>query len=139
MLFSPANRTFPTLECEPKRRFPVIDISKLGDEPFVIMKEGHQLRNIIDLFFEENDFHPNVILETSSWQTCLRMVTNKIACTLLPYIASEAPARHQLSTFCLNRAHFWQSSLYYRKNIYCSKVMNVFISTVKEVLQRPGD
>jgi len=138
MMFAPASRELPTLEPSPARRFPVIDFSKLGNEPFVLMKEGHQLRRIMDTVFEENDFRPNVILETSSWQTCLRMVTNKIASTLLPYIATEAPAC-RMSAYCLNKEYYWQSSLYYRKNAYFSKIMHAFISTAKEVLQGTGN
>ncbi len=104
----------------------------------MLMKEGHQLRRFMDAVFEENDFRPNVILETSSWQTCLRMVTNKIASTLLPYIATEAPAC-EMTAYCLNKEYYWQSSLYYRKNAYYSKNMNAFISTAKEVLQGTGN
>jgi hypothetical protein len=69
------------------------------------MKKRPQLRKRIEIMIEENNFRPNVILETSSRQTCLRVITGNIACTFLPYIAAKAPTS-ETTAFCLEKRFY---------------------------------
>jgi DNA-binding transcriptional LysR family regulator len=117
------------------KSFPCIDLTELGDLPFVLLKKEHQLRALQDTILTDAGYTPNVILETDHWQTCLRMVENRIAHTFLPN-AKIGIEPQNIGTFSLAGDYYRQTYLCYRKNAYFSKALQEFIAMVCSLLRQ---
>jgi DNA-binding transcriptional LysR family regulator len=103
------------------------DLHKAGKVPFVLMKRKHQLRIIIDRIFADMDYTPKIILETDSWETCLQMVINGIALTILPDARWDID-NELICKYRLQGNYYRPTFLCYRKNAIISKVMNECIN-----------
>lgn len=55
-------------------RYPWIDIRQLSDMPFVVLKNGHRLRQIAENSFLPMEKTPRILFETRSVQTAVSMV-----------------------------------------------------------------
>jgi DNA-binding transcriptional LysR family regulator len=116
------------------RAFPFFDISQLGGKPFALMKKHHRMRSTQDVILKENGCVPNVILETDSWQTCLRLVESGVAFTLLPNISSESFDIHT-GTYSLEKDYGRTLYLCYRKNVHYTRTLDEFVKTTISLLQ----
>ncbi|MDR1468627.1 MAG: LysR family transcriptional regulator [Spirochaetaceae bacterium] len=135
LLLSPKDMRLP-FPCQPNsKNAHCIDLQKAGQLPFVLMKQGHQLRVIIDRIFADAGYIPNIILETSSWETCLRMVEAGIALTILPNARSDVIGIYEerIHKYRLKGDYYQHIFLCYRKNAYFSKVMTEFIKIALSV------
>lgn len=65
-----------------------VDLSCLKDQKFVLINNGTTLRKIINNLFRSAGFHPQVILETSSYQTISTIVSYNTAASLVPKLDS---------------------------------------------------
>ncbi|MDR2758050.1 MAG: LysR family transcriptional regulator [Spirochaetaceae bacterium] len=117
------------------KSFPCIDLTDLADRPFVLMKKKYQLRTIQDMILKDIGYTPNIILETDHWQTCLRMVENRMAHTFLPY-AKIGVEPQNIGKFSLPGDYYRETYLCYRKNAYFSKALKEFISVVCSLLRQ---
>jgi DNA-binding transcriptional LysR family regulator len=113
---------------------PKIELEKLRDARFALMKRGHHLRLLQDRVFEDNHFVPNVIMETDNWQTCYRMVESSIACTVLPFNEGILEISGNFAKFSLPQRHFRHTVICYRKNGYHPKLLTDFIETTRACL-----
>lgn len=133
VLLAPTDSTVPIIPCTNcSQGFSCVDLRAMQDVPFVLMKKRHQLRKMQDRILEENGCKPNIILETSNWQTCLRMVTSGIAFTFLPYVESEIPVG-QICLYSLPKEYHRKTFLFHRKNTYYSKVLDAFIAAAQDI------
>ncbi|MDR0718326.1 MAG: LysR family transcriptional regulator [Treponema sp.] len=114
---------------------PFLALQKAGKVPFVLVKQGHQLRNIIDKIFADMGYVPNIILETDNWETCLHMVKSGIAFTILPYARIDIDGE-RVHKYSLKGDYYQQAFLCYRKNTYFSKVMTEFITITLSVFSQ---
>jgi DNA-binding transcriptional LysR family regulator len=126
LLLAPRNLQLPDRAGSKNAAYPQVDLQKAGRIPFVLMKQGHQLRIIIDKIFADAEYIPDIILETDNWETCLRMVEAGIAFTILPNARSDVDDEY-IHAYCLKGDYYQQTFLCYRKNAYFSKVMTEFI------------
>lgn len=104
-----------------------IDLKELENEPFVIMKQGHQLRFTIDNIFHDSGFTPKLLLETDNWGTCLRMAEEAMAFTILPYVKLDTPI-DRVKVFRINHKYYREMFLCYRKGAYCTNIMDEFVN-----------
>lgn len=124
LLFSPKRLHLPN---RTGGKNPRLDLQKAGKVPFVLMKQGHQLRMIIDRIFADMGYSPHIILETDNWETCLRMVETGIALTILPNARVHRNIDEGLiRTYRLGGDYYRRIFLCYRKNVCFSKVMSEF-------------
>lgn len=65
-----------------------VDLSYLKDQKFVLINNGTTLRKIINNRFRNAGFHPQAILETSSYQTISTIVSYNTAVSLVPKLDS---------------------------------------------------
>lgn len=136
ILLTPSSFTPTSVSERGKHSLPMIDLSQVGDHPFVLFKPRHQLRKEADKVFTDTGIRPNVILETDNWETCYCMAEEGIAFTVLPY----SPLKKKNFSDKVNLYRFGgnnssrQLSIYYRKNTYHLKIINTFISFTQSVL-----
>ncbi|MDR2500503.1 MAG: LysR family transcriptional regulator [Treponema sp.] len=110
------------------------DLHKAGKVPFVLMKRNHQLRIMIDRIFADMEYSPHIILETDSWETCLQMVKNGIALTILPDARRDIEDK-RVCKYRLQGAYYRPTFLCYRKNATLSKVMSECIDIALSVFE----
>ena len=134
VLLSPLDFHPMDVEIHFARAFPCIDLQKLDPIPLVLMKRGHQMRASIDNFFRENQYKPNIMMETDNWMTCLRMVENGAAFTILPDFRSGLYSE-KINRYSFLKEYNRQTFLCYRKNTYFPKIMEAFISVACEALK----
>lgn len=98
---------------------PVVEIDELRRIPFVLVKQGQNLRHNIDEFFCRYDIKPHIILETNNWETCYRMVAQNIGFSIIPYtnlfrpLAEADIRRYSLTGFpCRDIRIFWSKRNY---------------------------
>lgn len=115
-------------------KFPIIELSNFDEKPFVLFKTGHNLRGIIDKIFADFSIHPNIILETDNWQTCVGMVTAGEAFTILPYSSIAVSDSDSLSFYSLDGDYYRHMYIYYHKDIYLPKIIEEFINLAQEII-----
>ena len=108
------------------------DLHRAGKVPFVLMKRNHQLRIMIDRIFADMEYNPEIILETDSWETCLQMVKNGIALTILPDARRDIEDT-RVCKYRLQGNYYRPTFLCYRKNAVLSKVMTECINIALSV------
>lgn len=103
---------------------PVIQTAELKSLPFILVKQGQNLRKTIDDFFAANGITPHIILETNNWETCYRMVAQNIGCTIIPYttlyrdLALENVRRYSLpGTWSREIRIFWTKQKYHPESL----------------------
>ncbi len=108
----------------------LVNLKELKNEPFVLMKPGHQLRLLIDRIFLDSGFKPKLLLETSSWETCLLLAEAASACTILPDPKINSIANitnRDIKLYGIDPKYYREVFLCYRKGSYLSKILNAFI------------
>lgn len=136
LLLAPADFKLPAIEKKDKSIFPIIDLSCLEDSSFVLLKSKHRLRQIIDRIFHDFDIKPNIIFETSNWETCYRMVAEGLAYTILPYSPLNRLfwTDKTVSKYGIRGGYSRQLSIYYRQNTYHPELIKAFISSTQSIL-----
>ena len=74
----------------------------LSDFPFILMKKGFKLRNIVNHICYNQNFSPIVLVESENLNTCLSLVENNYGITILPDIVLNKSNSKQLEFFPIN-------------------------------------
>lgn len=136
LLLTPASFSPKTAGKDKKHIFPVLDLTCVQDSPFVLFKPRHHLRQMTDKIFGDYDFKPNIIFETSNWETCFRMVKEGMAFTILPYspLHRDYWADHAIRQYSISGEYSRLMSIYYRKNTYHTELIETFIGSAQSIL-----
>ncbi|MBQ9562227.1 MAG: LysR family transcriptional regulator [Lachnospiraceae bacterium] len=117
----------------PGKPFPVYDGSELNGMPFALMKIGHMTRELQDQVLREESISPQVLLETERWETCLSMVENNLAFTLLPYSKLKKDVfQGKIRAFSTHADVYREVCLYWRKNALLPQVTKTFLAFTEE-------
>ena len=120
----------------PSSAFPSIDISLFRSDPFIFQYPDQRTRQTADRILSQAGIQPNILLETRSIETALKMVSKGLGICFAPetYV-------HQLKLenppvyFSLGGpTSIFGLSLAYLKSAYLPVYFQDFISVVKEVL-----
>jgi DNA-binding transcriptional LysR family regulator len=126
MLITP-NNFQPNISAENGSKKAVVQLESLREQPFVLLKTGHQMRKHIDRLFEESGFLPKIVLETDSAETCLRLVECGIACTILPVGARMIPENTPVKLHSMQPRYYRNLCICNRKGGYMAKTMKLFV------------
>lgn len=115
----------------PKRRFPVLPLKALTDQPFVCIYKESTIRGITDVLFRNAGFKPDILFETSRTSTILTMIRSGLCCGLIPgyYVNPSDP---DITFFCLPEHPEWEISACFCRSSYLSSAAKEFISLAKE-------
>ena len=113
------------------RVFRSFDFRILDNKPFALMKEGHLTRELQDTVLSQEMISPKVVLETERWETCVSMVENEMAFTILPYSRFKSDViETRIRAYSFHIPIFREISLYWRRNSMMPKVAQAFIDFV---------
>jgi LysR family hydrogen peroxide-inducible transcriptional activator len=68
-----------------------IDLARLADEPFILLKEGQGFRTISLRMCEKAGFRPKIVFETSNIQTVQALVAAGMGVSFAPKMITLAP------------------------------------------------
>ncbi|MDY6305475.1 MAG: LysR family transcriptional regulator [Oribacterium sp.] len=106
--------------------YPLMPLSYLQYEPFVLMYKESTIRALVDRIFKDAGFSPYVLFETSNNTTIMSMIRANLACGLLPYhYVKKHP--EGIRFFRLPFRPKWKTSVCYNKNYYLTKAAKDFI------------
>ena len=114
---------------------PRVNLSSFEDCPFLLLKKGNDTRRRASVLFAEANFEPKVVkiyldqLITSYNMVCAGMGVAIVNDNLVKSSNQSGCVYYKLS----GRSAYRVMSIGYKKNKYCSKVMQAFINTAKEV------
>lgn len=114
------------------KSFPCIDLCAHADIPMVLMKKNHQMRIMQDRIFSDNQYIPNIILETDNGYTCLHMVESGIAFAILPNMKAGYNIK-EIEAYSFEKDYYRQTYLCYRKNAYFPKILGEFTHITQAV------
>jgi DNA-binding transcriptional LysR family regulator len=103
-----------------------INIIDARDEMFVAVKPGNSIRTLQDTLFRENGISPQILLETNSLETAIRVTDRCDAVTLCPetYLLRSLSPQYYKTFYpvsdSIHRRFFY---LCYRKNAYRPRYM----------------
>lgn len=122
-------------------RFPSgtpITLKEVAGETFVSLDNSHSSRIIQDKLFQRYDFHPRILLETSSLNVGRRIALKSSACMILPDVYADSSVFYAgggfypLSDYA-NHRHFYAC---YRNGETVKKYVRDFILISSAVLAR---
>lgn len=125
----------PLSECHPQHvesaPFPVLDITALQYEPFVLMYKESTIRQLVDDIFDQASFQPNVLFETANTNTILTMICTNLCCGLIPYHYFQKE-QEKAVWFSLPSHPTWDFVATYRKGSYLTHAAKHFIKLATE-------
>ncbi|MCD8544438.1 MAG: LysR family transcriptional regulator [Sulfurospirillum cavolei] len=112
--------------------YPMLSLSELRNEKFILPKETQRSRAIFDHIFKKAGFEPNVFCETETFDIANAIVASGIgACFTLPQFIKEDKA-DKLMLFTIDEPLLKRTAvLAYRKDKRLSKIAYEFLLTVK--------
>lgn len=121
---------------QPSDTFPTVQLEELSDEPFIILKQGHRLRQVAIDLCHRAGFKPRIILETRSAEAAHSLVTAGTGVTFIPdtLVWFGNTAQHPLY-FSLEKPVPTRTLVAaYRDGRYLSAASRMFIAMTKEIL-----
>lgn len=117
------------------RIYPVVEVDELRELPFVLVKQGQNLRRSIDALFDAYDINPHIILETNNWETCYRMVAQNIGFTIIPHVRQfSSLVETGVKPYSLPGAHYRDVRIFWSKKAYQTESLGHFVTLCKKLL-----
>lgn len=133
ILLAPANFTFRQTHPNQSRKYPVADISELNGAPFVLFKPGNQLRTNVDYILDDYQVTPDIILETTNFETCIRMPEAGVAFSFFFYSSLDAEKNifiQRCTPYCLTKPRYRNWYICYRKESNSSELIEDFVRLI---------
>ena len=114
-----------------------VDLAKLQEQPFVLLKQGHGSRRMCDKLFRQYGITPKIALECDSNGLALRMASAKVGLAMVPRKVVDMHAGSvAVNTFSLsNPPTQWNILAAFRKGRYQTKAEQYLLSLLLDFYQ----
>jgi len=114
-----------------------VDLKKLVDLPFIMMKRGHGIRTFVDQVFRSQGLKPSVHIETTSNITTYRLATAGYGVAIVPRMTiSLAQAIQTPHVFSLSgEPIFWDIIALYRSDSYIGVAERAFFDMARSIFR----
>lgn len=102
----------------------------LEGKPFILLKEGREIRKLSDAFFRRCGIRPEIAYETTSYTLAMRLSEAGFGWT---FVVGDDKRRHHLQCFRSDDIAPYHVHLIYRKDSYLSGPLQYFIDLSKQV------
>lgn len=116
--------------------YPIVSLSLLGNEKFILPKEGQNFYTIVQQFFNKHGFHPHVLYSLENTTTALNIAAQGQGVCFVPsgiVGTGYLPKDVKLYSFHDDQL-FWNLSLVYKRNHTVSQPISDFYDTAKRML-----
>ena len=88
----------------------VVDLATLKDERFILLKNGHGMRNALDALFSYHGFKPQIAMETTNNETAYGLASTGMGVAVVPRMTLDSQRNpHPTDVFRLSKAGMkWQ-------------------------------
>ncbi|MFT4106926.1 MAG: LysR family transcriptional regulator [Lacrimispora sp.] len=131
LLSIPSGHPLASGACEGLNKAITLDISSVQYEPFVLIYKESTNRALIDRIFEEAGVKPNILFETSRYNTITRMIQARLCCGILPEYYAKA-CSDGISSFSLPGHPSWETVAAYKGGSYLSRAARRFIDLASQ-------
>lgn len=116
--------------------YPCIDVSRLGNQKFVLLKRHQRLRHISDMVFKENSINPEIILEVGNIFTAINLVEHGLGLTVTAdTFLNLRKNESKVNMFSISGEFSkWNLAVAYRDVKNISFASKAFIETLFEVI-----
>lgn len=130
VLAMPASHPLAHLAKGSTEDLPYIELSLLRNEKFILCSHETSFRKMIDFVFQQNDFVPNILFESASTLTILRMVRNQTGLAFIPesYVNKNLPIVY----FHVEPLLSWTTCVAFLKGTYISAPEKRFVQLINE-------
>lgn len=98
------------------------------DTPFILTRQGNNLRTLTDQILSDAKISPKILLETHSMDVCLHMSAYGLGASIIPDTLYYFRDPHnQVFAYPLDEKYNRDISIAYRKEMYLPFIMNEFI------------
>jgi len=112
--------------------FPEINIGDLKNEKFILLRPEQRIRQISDNFFANIGFKPDVLLETSSIETSIRLTEAGMGVSFVPESSALSTSSKYIKYYKIgNPILEWTTIIAYKENVHITKAAQAFMKTVR--------
>lgn len=139
LVFAAAKGSIPPemlLPGEPRR----IDLSKTGDLKYSLLKKGHSIRTQMEKLFAQAGILPEVIVETTSNLTSLRLAAAGVGAAIVPRMTTYiTDCVDKIDLFSIGEQPLkWTVAAIFRKGTYIGAVEKRFIEIAAQIYADPA-
>lgn len=119
---------------------PYVNVRRIRNEPFVLLKKGHGIRTAVDVLFMEQGSGLQNIFETTSNETAFRIATTGMALSIVPQttIALSSYVKKPYVYSLSKEGVFWEIAVIYRDAQLLTQAQKAFIGMLKECFLSSG-
>ena len=113
----------------------IVKFDALKDQKFILLKNGHGMRDAINVLFGMYDYEPDIFMETTNNETAFRMATARMGVTIVPEMCINTLKQlNEIDTYKLSENGLkWKISAVFRKNSYVNLLVKECISAIREM------
>lgn len=113
----------------------VIRFDMLKDQKFILLKNGHGMRDAINILFGVYDYEPDIFMETTNNETAFRLATAGLGITIVPQMCINTLKQiNEIDVYKISDAGLkWNIAAVFRKNSYVSLLVRECMRMIREV------
>ncbi len=122
---------------EGKRKNRCVNLSKMANLPFVMLKKGHAIRKKTDLVLRQYGIDPKIMIELSSCISAVQLAAAGLGVAIVPQRAIDALGgmeRFNCYDFSVT-PEFWSVNAVYKENMYLGRAERFLIDLMKQKFQ----
>ncbi len=116
------------------KEVPRVALERLEGLPFILLKEGHAIREKVDQVLEKHGILPEVFMEISSCISAVQLASAGLGITIVPQRALDVLGGAE--RFCCyqygEEPDSWDINAIYKKEVYLTQMERCFIELMKK-------
>lgn len=122
---------------EGKRKNRCVNLSKMANLPFIMLKKGHAIRKKTDLVLRQYGIDPKIMIELSSCISAVQLAAAGLGVAIVPQRAIDALGemeRFNCYDFSVT-PEFWSVNAVYKEDMYLGRAERFLIDLMKQKFQ----
>ena len=119
---------------EGKRKNRCVNLSKMANLPFIMLKKGHAIRKKTDLVLRQYGINPKIMIELSSCISAVQLAAAGLGVAIVPQRAIDALGgmeRFNCYDFSVT-PEFWSVNAVYKEDMYLGRAERFLIDLMKQ-------
>ena len=119
---------------EGKRKNRCVNLSKMANLPFIMLKKGHAIRKKTDLVLRQYGIDPKIMIELSSCISAVQLAAAGLGVAIVPQRAIDALGgmeRFNCYDFSVT-PEFWSVNAVYKEDMYLGRAERFLIDLMKQ-------
>lgn len=114
--------------------FSVININDLKKEKFILLRPEQRIRQISDNFFAGLGFKPDILLETSSIETSIKLTEAGMGVSFVPASSALSSSSNIKCYKIGNPPLKWTTVIAYKENTHITKAAQAFMKVTENII-----